>query len=113
MARPASSIHPPDQFRFGWRYVSQPGRNGGAESICVPLTPEDVLHPQEGDQIPENTSQMRDRSYLYDVLQMRLASRTGFLVLSDCLIDWGVPGLRNHSTDVCVMENVTAPEREW
>src|SRR5436305_1945617 len=45
---------PPDPFRFGWRFARQED-NGTGEAERVPLTPEDVLHPQEGDQIPENT----------------------------------------------------------
>jgi hypothetical protein len=94
----------PDPFRFGWRYVD--GRR-------VPLTPEDVLHPQEGDHIPENTLQARDRSYLYGVLELQLHEHPTALVLSDCLVDWGVKGLRNHSPDLSVFEGVGNRERVW
>jgi Uma2 family endonuclease len=33
-------------------------------------------------------------------------------VLSDCLVDWGVPGLRNHSPDLSVFKGVRDPEWE-
>src|SRR5437764_924747 len=102
-----------DPFRFGWRYARQPGSNGRTELERIPLTPEDVLHPREGDEITENTVQMRDRNYLLDVLKLRVADRSGFLVLSDVIVDWGVPGLRNHSPDLSVFEDVADPTREW
>jgi Uma2 family endonuclease len=104
---PIPEADPPDPFRFGWRYA--PGTNGKR----IPLTPADLLHPQENDQIPENTLQKEDRTYLTTVLRNWLNSRPNIRVLSDCLIDWGVPGLGNHSPDLCVMENVTDPRRVW
>jgi Uma2 family endonuclease len=118
MARPATSVNgpatdQPDPFRFGWRYRRGPAANGNTEDDRIPLTPEDVLHPQEYDQIPENTMQNRERDYLAHVLRVRLTDRKDMLVLSDCIVDWGVRGLRNHSPDVCIMEGVQNPEREW
>jgi hypothetical protein len=112
MAQPRSASvseadTPPDPFRFGWRYV--PGSNGER----IPLTPADLLHPRENDQIPENTLQEQDRTYLATVLRYRLNDRPNVRVLSDCLIDWGVPDLGNHSPNVCVVENVTDPQRVW
>lgn len=103
----ARSPEQPDPFRFGWRYVC---KNGG--SVQVPLTLDDVLHPQEGDQIPENTQQEKDRRYLANVLEWRVADRP-VLVLSDCLINWGVPGLGNHSPDISVFEGVQNRNRVW
>jgi Uma2 family endonuclease len=76
------------------------------------LTPDDLLHPREGDQIPENTTQERDRTYLAGALRLRLGDRPGVRVLSDCLVDWGVPGLRNHSPDISIFAEVRDPEWE-
>jgi Uma2 family endonuclease len=76
------------------------------------LTPDDLLHPQEGDQIPENTVQERDRTYLAGALRLRLRDRPRVRVLSDCLVDWGVPGLKNHSPDISVFDEVRDPEWE-
>ena len=104
---------PPDPFRFGWRYVAQVGTDGRKRWVQVPLTLDDVLHPQEGDHIPENSQQERDRRYLASLLEMRLADKPDMLVLSDCLIDWGVSGLRNHAPDVSVFEGVNNPQRNW
>jgi colicin import membrane protein len=102
-----------DPFRFGWRYVQHVGADGRKRWVQTPLTLDDVLHPQEGDHIPENSQQARDRSYLFAVLQMRLADKPHMLVLSDCLIDWGVPGVGNHSPDVSVFDGVRDRDRNW
>lgn len=103
----------PDPFRFGWRYIQQIGPDGSKQSVQAPLTPEDLLHPQEGDKIVEGTQQSRDRNYLYSVLQWRLADHPHTAVFSDCLIDWGVPGLGNHAPDISIFENVDNPQRNW
>ncbi len=105
---------PPDPFRFGWREVPQIGTDGSKQWVRVPLTPEDLLHPKKGDQILENTQQERDRRYLAEVLEWRLAINPQALVLSDCLINWGVPGLGNHSPDICIFDGVRDPQhRNW
>lgn len=104
----------PDPFRFGWRDVQQIGPNGSKRWVQVPLTWEDALHPQEGDHISENRQQEKDRRYLASVLEMHLSGNPRALVLSDCLINWGVRGLGNHSPDICVFEDVNDPQhRNW
>ncbi len=96
MATPSSSHRRPDlsplaqpdcdPFRFGWRWVRLASTNGVlGESQCVPLTTDDLLHPQEGDGIPENTIQERDRTYLASVLRLRCAIRP---VFASCQTVW-------------------------
>ena len=106
-------VEQPDPFRFGWRYVQQIGRNGAKQRVQVPLTLDDVLHPQEGDHIPDNSQQSRDCNYLYSVLKWRLADNRHAVVFTDCLINWGVRGLRNHSPDISVFDGVVDPQRIW
>lgn len=108
------TLQPPDPFRFGWREVHQLGPDGTKQWMRVPLTPEDLLHPQKGDQIVENTQQERDRGCVAAVLRYRLSSNPRALVLSDCQVNWGIPGLGNHSPDVSVFDNVNeAKHRNW
>ncbi|HTU88776.1 MAG TPA: Uma2 family endonuclease [Gemmataceae bacterium] len=102
---------PPDPFRFGWRDVQQIGPDGSKQWVQVPLTLDDVLHPQEGDHIPESTQQELDRTYLATVLRSHLSNNPRMRVLSDCLINWGVCGLGNHSPDISVFEGVNEPRR--
>jgi Uma2 family endonuclease len=105
------STEPVDPFPYGWRFQSRLGPDG--QEICerVPLTPEDVLHPQENDQISQNTVQSRDVRYLGSVLECQLREQSDALVLNDCLIDWGIKGLGNHSPDLSVFTGVRNPKR--
>lgn len=102
-----------ERFPYGWRYVRKVGPDGKETFDEVPLTLEDVLHPREGDVIPENTLQQRDRDYLFDVLNTRRGRLRRCRIFSDCLINWGVPGMRAHSPDVSAFENVADLERNW
>lgn len=101
----------PDPFRFGWRYGQQIGADGAMVSVQVPLTLDDVLHPREGDHIPDNSQQNRDCNYLYSALKWRLADNTHAVVFSDCLINWGVRRLRNHCPDISVFDGVADANR--
>jgi Uma2 family endonuclease len=93
-------------FRYGWRYVKRQGSDGTVELKQVPLTLEDVLHPQEEDVIPERPIQEQERGDVARVFRSRLHRLRGGLVLSDCIIDWNVPGLGHHSPDVSVFERL-------
>src|SRR4051812_47253843 len=90
---PMPPTEPPsdDPFRYGWRYVR---REGSEELEQVPLTLEDVLHPQEGDVIPERPIHELERGFFADIARSRPLQPPHYHVTSDCLIDPGVPGLR-------------------
>jgi Uma2 family endonuclease len=120
MTRVASSGLPPtgppprdDPFRYGWRYVKRTLPDGQTVLDEVPLTLEDVLHPQEDDVIPENSQQETDRRYLASVFHARYADDPHILILSDCLIDWGVHGLQPHSPDIAVLDGVRTRQGRW
>ncbi|MCI0465237.1 MAG: Uma2 family endonuclease, partial [Gemmataceae bacterium] len=66
----------------------------------------DVLHPQEEDHIPESPVHEKDRRYLHDLLEKRFAGQAKVVTLSDCLVHWGLQGLRSHSPDITVLFNV-------
>src|SRR5271167_696158 len=51
-------------FAYGWRYVARPGRNGRTEWARIPLTLEDVLHPQEADVLVPGDPHADDCTYL-------------------------------------------------
>jgi Uma2 family endonuclease len=101
-----------DPFRYGWRFVRRVGPDGKEDLEQVPLTLEDVLHPQEDDVIPENSWQEQERGDLARIFRLRLPRAGGNLVLSDCIINWGVPGIRNHSPDVSVFTDIVRPQPE-
>ncbi len=116
MTTPVASASPPardaDLYRYGWRYVKRPGTNGEDVYDQVPLTLEDVLHPQEDDVIPKNPVHNLERDYIRRACLSRLRGTARVLVLSDCLIDWGNAGINPLSPDVSVFFNVADPDMQ-
>ncbi|NJN66664.1 MAG: Uma2 family endonuclease [Chloroflexaceae bacterium] len=100
-----------DPFRYGWRYVRQVS-NGIEEWERVPLTEDDVLHPQLEDYIVQSNIHQCLCHYLYTVLRSRMQDIPGGLVLQDVLIEWGVPGLKGHAPDLAVFAEVWEPPQE-
>jgi colicin import membrane protein len=87
---------------YGWRYIQCVGPDGKVELEEKLLTLEDVLHPQEDDVIPENTLHESERRYVSDVADTRESRLDRGLILKDCIVDWGIPGLGNHCPDLSV-----------
>ena len=60
LTRPAlddsTSTDQSDPYRYGWRYVRQDRDDGTYVTEQIPLTLEDVLHPEEGDQVTHNVA---------------------------------------------------------
>ena len=80
----------------------------------VPLTPEDVLFPQEDDFIVQNTAHNADRGYLDYVFSDRLSETPTTVVLADCRIDWNIPGVRPLGPDIAVFSGVKRrPPKGW
>jgi len=99
---PPPTLNQPSQFPYGWRYLKRTLPDGSIELDQVPLTLEDVLHPQEEDVIPMRSLHEMECSYLAAVVRSRDLGPPIVYVTADLLIDWGVPDLRNHSPDVGV-----------
>jgi Uma2 family endonuclease len=78
----------------------------------VPLTLEDVLHPQEGDQVTHSDAHQRRRRYLVNVLEAQLASDPPAVVLDDVRIAWDHPDLKPHGSDISVIIGVRA-RKNW
>src|SRR5262245_53600293 len=102
-----------DLYRYGWRYVKRTLPDGTEEFDRVPLTLEDVLHPQYGDVMPHYTAHEANRVYLFDVRQSQFAADPTALILFDVLVIWDVPGLRQHSPDLSLIFGVRNPQREF
>jgi Uncharacterized protein conserved in cyanobacteria len=101
-----------DPFRYGWRYVRRPTPNDPDHLEPVPLTLEDVLHPEEGDFIVHSDRHETDRMYLTAVLRARLEAHGRAIVLSDVRVAWDVPDLRPHGPDVMVIPGLRE-RRDW
>jgi Uma2 family endonuclease len=101
-----------DPFRYGWRYVRRPIPDDPDHLEQVPLTLEDVLHPEVGDFLVHSDRHETDRMYLTAVLRARLEPHGQAIVLSDVRVAWDVPDLRPHGPDVMVIPGLRE-RRDW
>jgi Uma2 family endonuclease len=95
-----------DPWPLGWREWVEHAPDGTHQLKRIPLTEEDVLHPQVGDFIVDSIAHNEDRSNLLFFLQQKVTNRTGYVVLHHCRIDWGIEGANANGPDITVMENV-------
>ena len=100
-AAPAS-----DPFVHGWRFVERVTPDGAVIVEQEPLTAEEALHPQDGDQVTESTVHHRWRSYLHDVFLAQVAGDPTIAVLSNVRVEWGRPDVPPYGPDVAVMTGV-------
>ena len=106
-SRPAK--RPPDDsdpFRYGWRYVTVCGPDGSQTLDQIPLTLEDVLFPETGDFIVQTDLHDTDSAYLKYVFNSRLAGDPQAVAVSDCRVDWNLPGVRPLGPDIAVFFGV-------
>ncbi len=93
-----------DPFFYGWRWV-------GDEQ--VPLTEDDLLDPQEGDSVPEDTWHERTVRKIYLVLEEIFAvrSRLDVLVGGNLKMLWRDPTIPKVAPDVFVIPGVDDPRK--
>jgi Uma2 family endonuclease len=100
----------PDPFRYGsrWKRIRLP--NGEVIDQEIPLTPEDLLDPQPGDEVTQSDPHAQVVTTLHELVRRRFESAQDVVVLFDMKVDWGLPGLPNPSPDLAVVRGV--PKRE-
>ena len=100
----------PGPFRYGsrWRRVRLP--NGDVIDQEIPLTPEDLLDPQPGDEVTQSDPHAQVVTTLHDLLKRHYEAVRDVVVLFDMKILWGIPGLPEPSPDIAVVRGV--PKRE-
>ena len=97
-------------LRYGWRDVPRYAPDGtylGTDQ--VPLTLDDLLHPQFGDHAANSTVHHAEVSYLTDAFRVRLRGVPNALVASDLGVYWGRSEFSHHSPDVSVILGVRDP----
>ncbi|MGQ9893029.1 MAG: Uma2 family endonuclease [Roseiflexus sp.] len=90
---------------YGWRFIRCELPDGTIAWDQVPLTYEDVLHPEEGDQVTHSSIHQRRRHYLREVFERQVADDPSAVVLDDVRIEWDVPDL-THGPDLMVIFGV-------
>ncbi len=96
-------------FWYGFRWLEESDAEGRKTFRRIPLTADDYLHPQEGDQMTQGNPHQRIVRALADVLQRWLERFPGVGVFSDVLIRWGISGLPNQAPDVWVVRGLEDP----
>ena len=92
-----------DPFRYGWRYVQNIADDGTIEYDQIPLTLEDLLHPEEEDFRMQNPAHTKANVYLHTVFSKQLGDEPKALVLYDTRVDWNVPGIKPFGPDITVI----------
>jgi Uma2 family endonuclease len=107
---PDSSAWSDDPFRYGsrWKSVSLP--NGEIVDQQIPLTADDLLDPQLGDEVPQSDPHAQVATALYELLKRGFESFADVTVFFDMKIEWGIPDLPGPSPDVMVLRGL--PRRE-
>ena len=96
----------PNPYRYGWRDVCVIAPDGTETFQRVPLTLQDVLFPKTGDFIVQTDAHNSDTAYLKEVFKSRLAGHRTAAVISDCLVDWNLPGVEPLGPDIAVFFGV-------
>lgn len=99
-------IDPDEPYRYGWRYVERTRPDGSINVEQVPLTLDDVLHPQMDDHHVHNSLHNHFCHHLKDTLLWQVCADPTAVVFHGVGIVWDVPGLRGHSPDVTVIFRV-------
>jgi colicin import membrane protein len=98
-----------DEFPLGWRYVTRKLPDGSDTWDQVPLTLEDRLFPEEGDQIPDTPLHHRDREYCNLALRTQYEGDPRVAVVCDQLIDFDVARIRPMCPDLVVLFGIRVP----
>ena len=101
-----------DPFRYGsrWQRVRLP--SGEVTEQQIPLTPEDLLDPQLGDEVTQSGPHAKILTLLNPLLDKRFAQDPEVLVLFDMKILWGIPGLPDPSLDLAVVRGIRDKDAE-
>jgi hypothetical protein len=116
MAQPAHKLPPfgppeaPDPFRYGsrWRRVRLP--SGEVTEQEIPLTPDDLLDPELGDEVTQSRPHAKAVTSLNDLLERHFDGAPDVQVLFDMKIVWDLPGLPNPSPDIMVVRGAREDE---
>ncbi|HET9209163.1 MAG TPA: Uma2 family endonuclease [Thermoanaerobaculia bacterium] len=95
-----------DPFRLGWRYRAVRLPDGRTELREEPLTAADLLDPQLGDHVTQNSWHVAAVHELWDILSWRYESRPDVFVSCDLKMLWRIRGLPNPSPDIAVIPGV-------
>ena len=101
-----------DLYRYGWRERPRTLPNGQQIYERIPLTLEDIIHPQVGDFRMQSAQHEEICTYLRGLLRERFANDPTTIVFGDVLVDWATDNMRGHGPDVAIIFNVQQ-KQDW
>jgi Uma2 family endonuclease len=114
--RPSEKSEKPEQierteeFTIGWRNVIETLPSGEEIYYQIPLTAEDFLDPQWGDQVVQNSKHCDDNTDIFTTLKNHYANNLTVRVFSDLKMIWGIPGLKEPAPDIAVIPTLKNKE---
>jgi Uma2 family endonuclease len=94
------------EFPYGWRWRSVRLPTGEETTERIPLTAEDLLAPELGDEVTQSGQHFKMLALVADHLTRRYKDEDDVLVTGDMQICWGIPGVPNPSPDVTLIRGV-------
>ncbi len=105
------SVAKRDPYRYGYRTHWGQGPDGRQQSRVVPLTYRDLLDPQLGDSMTQDSLHIQLVSLLMSLLRTHFASDPEVAVFGDLKVIFDVPGLPGPGPDVFVVRGARDRDR--
>jgi Uma2 family endonuclease len=102
-----------DPFFYGSRWISVRLPDGRIVDEQIPLTPDDLLDPQLGDQVTQSNRHSKMARRLVDLLEEHFDSRQDVHIVNDVKMLWGIPKLSEPSPDIAVIQGVWSDDEDW
>jgi Uma2 family endonuclease len=84
----------------------KPSVNGEDNYDQIPLTLEDLQHPQLGDQVPQRNAHSQPIVDLMGSLKTHYAQDPSIGVFTDLIMNWGIPGLSDAAPDIAIIPHL-------
>lgn len=110
--QPAGGVLEDDPFFYGSRWISVRLPDGRTVDQQIPLTPDDLLDPQLGDQVTQSDQHLELMIWLFRLLKRHFDPREDIKVVGDMKMIWGIPNLLEPSPDVAVIPKVRDKNKE-
>jgi colicin import membrane protein len=110
--QPAGGVLDDDPFFYGSRWISVRLPDGRLVDQQIPLTPDDLLDPQPGDQVTQSDRHFELMTWLFRLLKRHFDSREDIKVVGDMKMIWGIPKLSEPSPDVAVIPEIRDKHKE-
>jgi len=91
---PETAPEDADPFRYGWRWQTVRLPNGKVTEQQIPLTAEDLLDAQLGDEVPQSIPHSLFIQSLASLLLLRYRSLSDVLTVNGVKMHWVCSGLK-------------------